>query len=117
MNKRLIVFNQEDIKSKIYTIRGLQVMLGRGLAGLYNIETRAIKKAVNRNKKRFPPDFMFILTEKEIDTMVSQNVMPSRKYMGGASPYDFTEQGVAMLSGVLKSDITTKIIPKGERHE
>jgi len=95
---------QEDIKSKIYTIRDAQVMLDRDLAKLYNIETRALKQAVNRNKKRFPSDFMFVLAEKEVDAMVSQNVIPSKKHLGGALPYAFTEQGVANLSSVLNSD-------------
>lgn len=104
MNKKLAIFNQENIKSKIYTIHGLQVMLDRDLAKLYNIETRTLKQAVNRNEKRFPSDFMFILTEKEIDILVSQNVIPSKKHLGGAFPYAFTEQGVANLSSVLNSD-------------
>ena len=109
MSKKLVVFNQEDIKNKIYAIRDVQVMLDRDLAKLYNIETRALKQAVNRNKKRFPSDFMFILTEKEIGILVSQNVIPSKKHLGGAFPYAFTEQGVAMLSSVLKSNIAMGI--------
>ncbi len=96
MNKDVAILNQEDIKNKIYTIRGVQVILDSDLAKLYNIETRALKQAVNRNKKRFPLDFMFILTEKEVDIMVSQNVIPSRKHLGGALPYAFTEQGIAI---------------------
>lgn len=92
------------IKDKIHTLRGLQIILDRDLAKLYNIETRALKQAVTRNEKRFPPDFRFILTEKEIDAMVSQNVIPSKKQLGGALPYAFTEQGVANLSSVLNSD-------------
>ena len=109
MNKKLAIFNQENIKSKIYTIRGLQVMLDRDLAKLYNIETRTLKQAVNRNEKRFPSDFMFILTEKEIDILVSQNVIPSKKHLGGAFPYAFTEQGVANLSSILNSEKAIQI--------
>ena len=104
MNKDIIVLDEENIKNKICTIRGVQVILDRDLAELYSIETRALKQAVNRNKKRFPLDFMFILTEKEVDIMVSQNVIPSRKHLGGALPYAFTEQGIANLSSVLNSD-------------
>ncbi len=95
---------EHNIKDKIHTIRGLQVMLDRDLARLYGIETRALKQAVNRNNKRFPPDFMFTLTENEVDSMVSQSVIPSKKHLGGALPYVFTEQGVANLSSVLNSD-------------
>jgi hypothetical protein len=94
----------EDITKKIYTIRNYQVMLDKDLAVLYQIETRALKQAVKRNSKRFPEDFMFILNEAEIENLVSQSVIPSRKSLGGSKPYVFTEQGVASLSGVLTSD-------------
>jgi hypothetical protein len=67
------------------------------------VETRALKQAVRRNLDLFPADFMFVLTEKEIETIMSQNVIPSRQYLGGSVPYAFTETGVAMLSSVLKS--------------
>ncbi|MBR0573925.1 MULTISPECIES: ORF6N domain-containing protein [Pasteurellaceae] len=98
-----------DIKSKSYTIRNKQVMLDRDLALLYNVENRALKQAVKRNIEKFPDDFMFILTENEVDLMVSQNVIPSRQHLGGSLPYAFTEQGVSMLSSVLKSKIATQI--------
>ena len=98
-----------NIENKIFTIRGVQVMLDRDLAELYGVETRALKQAVNRNIQRFPSDFMFVLTEKEIEFMVSQIVIPSKKHLGGALPYAFTEQGVAMLSSVLKSEKSIKI--------
>jgi len=100
---------ESQIKSKIYTLRGLKVMLDRDLAELYNIETRALKQAVNRNKKRFPSDFVFVLTEEEIDFLVSQSVIPSKKYLGGALPYAFTEQGVANLSSVIMSNRAIEI--------
>jgi hypothetical protein len=73
------------------------------LSLLYEVETRALKQQVKRNIERFPQNFMFELTDKEIDLMVSQNVIPSKSYLGGAKPFAFTEQGVAMLSSVLKS--------------
>ncbi|MEK6937491.1 MAG: ORF6N domain-containing protein [Nanoarchaeota archaeon] len=103
MNNGLTISNDE-IRHKIHTLRGLQVMLDRDLAERYNIETRALKQAVNRNQKRFPLDFMFILTENEVNDMVSQNVIPSKKHLGGALPYAFTEQGVANLSSILNSE-------------
>ncbi len=92
------------IQSKIITLRGQRVMLDFDLAILYEVETRVLKQAVRRNTRRFPDDFMFELSETEMTDMVSQFVIPSKKYFGGAAPFAFTEQGVAMLSGVLKSD-------------
>ena len=79
------------------------------LANLYEIETRVLKQAVKRNLNRFPNDFMFILSEEEINQMVSQSVIPSKSYFGGSMPFAFTEQGVAMLSSVLKSDKAIEI--------
>lgn len=99
----------EDINSKIYTIRGVQVMLDRDLAKLYQVENRVLKQAVKRNINRFPSDFMFVLNEKEIDLMVSQFVIPSKKHLGGAKPYAFTEQGVASLSSILNSHIAIEM--------
>jgi hypothetical protein len=93
-----------NIQKKIFTIRGKQVMLYRDLAKLYDVETRILKQAVKRNIERFPVDFMFKLNENEINYMVSQSVIPSKQLLGGAIPYVFTEQGVSMLSAVLKSD-------------
>lgn len=79
------------------------------MAELYQVETRALKQAVKRNINRFPIDFMFELTDSEINLMVSQNVIPSKKYLGGAKLYVFTEQGVSMLSSVLKSKIAVNV--------
>ncbi len=100
---------QGEIHEKIYMIRGKQVMIDRDLAVFYLVETRALKQAVKRNIKRFPEDFMFELSEKEIDILVSQSVIPSKKYFGGAKPFVFTEQGVNMLSAILKSDRAIEI--------
>lgn len=94
----------ETIEGKICLIRGLKVMLDRDLALLYGIGTRVLKQAVKRNIKRFPPDFMFILNEKEINNLVSHFVIPSKSFLGGSMPMAFTEQGVAMLSTVLNSE-------------
>jgi len=91
------------IENLIYEIRGCKVMLDFDLAMMYGVETRVLKQSVRRNINRFPSDFMFMLTEQEIDALVSQFVIPSKKYFGGALPFAFTEQGVAMLSSVLKS--------------
>lgn len=94
----------ENIIHNILVIRNNKVILDRDLAALYKVETRSLKQAVKRNIKRFPKDFMFVLTKKEIELMVSQNVIPSKSYFGGAKPMVFTEQGVAMLSSVLNSE-------------
>ena len=99
----------QEIDNKIYEIRHQNVMLGFDLAERYQIETRVLKQAVRRNLDRFPKDFMFELTEVEIQSMVSQNVIPSKQQLGGAKPFAFTEQGVAMLSSVLKSKIAIEI--------
>ena len=94
----------EVIRNKIFEIRGCKVMLDFDLAILYGIENRVLKQTVKRNLKRFPEDFMFSLSEAEINHLVSQNVIPSKSYFGGSSPFAFTEQGIAMLSSVLNSE-------------
>ena len=94
------------IQSKIYDIRGVKVMLDFDLAEMYGVETRVMNQAVKRNLKRFPDDFMFQLTETEWKDISSQFVMTSRaKRPKSAIPFVFTEQGVAMLSGLLNSDV------------
>jgi hypothetical protein len=100
---------EQKILNKIYLVRGEKVMLDRDLAILYNVETRVLKQAVKRNIDRFPKDFMFEMTAKEIDVMVSQNVIPSKSYFGGASPFCFTEQGVTMLSCILNSKTAIEV--------
>ena len=90
----------EVITTKIFLIRGKRVMLDRGLAQLYKVETRVLNQAVKRNRTRFPKDFMFSLTKKEI-MRISQTVI-SLKFSKTA--YVFTEQGVAMLSSILNSE-------------
>ncbi|MCC7465135.1 MAG: ORF6N domain-containing protein [Saprospiraceae bacterium] len=85
------------IQSKIHLLRGQRVMLDYDLAELYQVETRALKQAVRRNTDRFPPDFLFQLTEEEQNQLVSQNVIPSKKYFGGATPFAFTEHDIAQI--------------------
>lgn len=93
------------VKDKIYVIRGSKVMLDFDLAELYGVETRVLKQAVRRNIDRFPDDFMFELSENELEDWRSQFVMsnPSNRMGLRYPPFAFTEQGVAMLSSVLKS--------------
>ena len=92
------------VQNLIHEFRGKKVMLDFDLARLYQVETRVLNQSVKRNLKRFPPDFMFQLTEDEWITNSSQIVMTSNRPKS-ALPYAFTEQGVAMLSGLLKSDV------------
>lgn len=100
-----IIMNQEeDIKAKIYTIRGLQVMLDRDLAELYGVETRRLNEQVKRNSERFPNEFMFQLTKQELENWISQFATSNKELMGLRKlPFAFSEQGVSMLSAVLKS--------------
>ena len=93
----------EQIKKSILEIRGKKVMLDMDLAIIYEVETRVLKQAVRRNIDRFPDDFMFELKELEMQNLVSQFVIPTLNHFGGAKPFAFTEQGIAMLSSVLKS--------------
>lgn len=98
------------IQNKIYEIRGQRVMLDRDLAELYGVTTSALNQAVKRNKERFPDDFMFQLTAEETENWKSQIVMSNSLTMGlRRNPYAFTEQGVSMLSAVLKSDTAVKV--------
>ena len=103
-----VLSEQIDIQSMIKTIRGQQVMLDRDLATLYGVENRVLNQAVKRNVERFPEDFMFQLNKAEEDDLKSQNVTSS---WGGRRklPYAFTEQGIAMLSSVLRSPMAVDV--------
>ena len=124
MTNELQTIDAQNLQDKIHTIRGLQVMLDRDLAELYQVETKVFNQAVKRNNDRFPIDFMFQLSKEEFeswksqiatsnadDFLRSQNVTlengrgKHRKYL----PYVFTEQGVSMLSAILKSDVAIDI--------
>ncbi|MBI3517863.1 MAG: ORF6N domain-containing protein [Bacteroidetes bacterium] len=104
-NQKLLAIPDEVVVNKIYLIRNQKVMLDSDLAELYQVETKVLNQQVKRNLKRFPEDFMFQLTKTEWDMMRSQIVtaLHSKRNIS-ALPYVFTEQGVAMLSGILKSD-------------
>ena len=93
------------IQQKIHEVRGEMVMFDYDLAMLYEVDTRSLNQAVKRNIERFPIDFMFRLTIKEWEVMISQNVVSSAgRRKKNATPFAFTEHGVAMISGVLKSE-------------
>ena len=99
----------ERIQKCIYVIRGRKVMLDSDLAELYGVETKVLNQAVKRNIGRFPDDFMFQLTEKEKNQVVTNCDHLARLKYSAASPYAFTEQGVAMLSSVLRSKRAVEI--------
>ena len=94
----------QSIQNRIYELRGERIMLDRDLAILYEIETKFLNLAVKRNLKRFPPDFMFQLTKEEFDSLRLQIATSNRRGGNRYLPYAFTEQGVAMLSGIINSD-------------
>lgn len=103
----------QPIQSKIYEIRGQRVMLDFDLATLYQVETRTLKQAVRRNIERFPDDFMFRLTPAEANYLInmgrSQNVIPPDYNIGSSEMFAFTEEGVAMLSGVIRSKTAIQV--------
>jgi len=108
-----VLINETTIKNLIYVIRGQQVMLDKDLAFLYQIETGALNRAVKRNIKRFPGSFCFQLSEEEYENLRCQigissletNSYGGRRYL----PYVFSEQGIAMLSAVLRSDVAIQV--------
>jgi hypothetical protein len=104
MRKLLVVVPVEGIQQSIYVIRGQRVIPDRDLAALYEIQTKALKQAVRRNRERFPDDFMFVLDKAELQFWRSQFVTSKEDSRGlRYAPMAFTEHGVAMLSSVLKS--------------
>jgi hypothetical protein len=94
----------ERIERAVLLVRGHKVMLDRDLAQLYGVKAIALRQQVSRNATRFPPDFMFRLSQEEAESLVSQNVIPSKRSLGGSLPFAFTQEGVAMLSSVLRSE-------------
>ena len=107
---------QFDIKSMIYVVRNQQVMIDSDLAMLYQVETKRLNEAVKRNIARFPNEFRFQLTEKELESLRSQFATSNNREMedgkkGGRRylPYVFTEQGIAMLSAILRSDVAIQV--------
>jgi len=103
--KNTMIVPDEVVMNKIYLVRDQKVMIDRDLAELYGVETRVLNQAVKRNLKRFPEDFMFQMTDKELEDWKSQIVISNREKMGlRKPPLVFTEQGLTMLSCVLNSD-------------
>jgi hypothetical protein len=98
-----------QIKNMIYEIRGHKVMFDNDLAALYQVETKYLNRTVKRHLKRFPPDFMFQLTDKEWEILRCQIGTAKKVEKIRFNPFVFTEQGIAMLSGLLNSDIAIKV--------
>ena len=110
MENEIIILDENDLKNKIYTIRGVQVMLDSDLAEIYGVETKRLNEQVKRNIERFPEEFMFQLFAEEFEVLRSQIATSKKETRGGRQylPFVFTEQGVAMLSAVLKSEKAIK---------
>ena len=96
---------EASIRARIFTIRGVQVMLAPDLADLYQVETRVFNQSVKRNHERFPENFRFQLTKPELDEVITNCDNPDRLRYAPQLPYAFTEQGIGMLSGILNSDV------------
>ena len=110
-DKALVMVDNREIKSMIYTFRGRQVMIDSDLARLYQVETKYLNRQRNRNAERFPEDFCFQLSKEEYEILRCQNVTSKNENGSGGRrylPYVFTEQGIAMLSSVLKSEVAAK---------
>lgn len=93
----------ETVEKRIFLIRGFRVMLDTHLAEMYGIKAFRLREQVKRNQDRFPGDFMFQLNNQEVEILMSQNAIPSARHLGGYLPHVFTQEGVAMLSSVLRS--------------
>ena len=110
-DKNLVIVHNKEIQSMIYTFRGRQVMLDSDLAMLYQVETKYLNRQRNRNAERFPEDFCFQLSKEEYEILRCQNVTSKNENGSGGRrylPYVFTEQGIAMHSSVLKSEVAAK---------
>lgn len=99
----------KEVEASIHNIRDTQVILDKDLALFYEVKPIRLREQVKRNAQRFPSDFVFQLTDEEVEMLVSQNAIPSKQSLGGYLPYVFTEQGVAAVSGVLKTDKAAEV--------
>jgi len=109
MANKLSIIPQKEIENRIFTIRGIQVIIDKDLAEFYEVKPIRLREQVKRNSNRFPTDFMFQLTEIEVDSMVSHFAIPSKQSLGGYLPYVFTEHGVAAASAVIRSEKAAEV--------
>jgi len=100
---KIKLVEERNVEDKIFILRGKKVMLDKDLALLYGVKPIRLREQVKRNIERFPKDFMFRVTNKELEYLVSHFAIPSKKYFGGYLPYVFTELGAVMLASVLNS--------------
>ncbi len=108
-DKGQVIIPDETVMAKIFLIRGQKVMLDRDLAELYEVKAIRLREQVKRNIEKFPAHFMFQLSGKETENMVSQNAIPSKQHLGGSFPYVFSEHGVLQLANVLRSAKATQM--------
>lgn len=108
-SKIIVIVDNIEIQNMIYTFRDKQVMIDRDLAYFYNVETKVLNQAVKRNIGRFPENFRFQLSDEEKDELVTNCDRFKTLKHSSSNPYAFTEQGIAMLSSVLKSDIAVEV--------
>ena len=111
-DKNLVIVDNKEIQSMIYNFRGRQVMIDRDLAYLYNVETKALNQAVKRNISRFPESFRFQISDDEKDELVTNCDRFKTLKHSSLNPYAYTEQGIAMLSAVLRSDVAVEVSVK-----
>lgn len=109
MKDKIVTYNTQEIENRIFSVRGQQVMIDRDLAEMYQVQTKVLNQAVKRNSQRFPEKFRFQLTENEKDELVTNCDRFTNLKHSTALPYAFTEQGIAMLSAVLRSDIAIQV--------
>lgn len=109
MKDEIVTYNTQEIENRIFSVRGQQVMIDRDLAEMYQVQTKVLNQAVKRNSQRFPEKFRFQLTENEKDELVTNCDRFINLKHSTALPYAFTEQGIAMLSAVLRSDIAIQV--------
>lgn len=107
----IVEITEQLIIDRVHIIRGIKVMLDKDLAEMYGVQTSALNQAVKRNSLRFPDDFMFQVSQKEFESLISQSVISKQVGRSGTRklPYAFTEQGVVMLSSVLNSEIAIQV--------
>ena len=115
MNESNVTVSLDYIQNRIFTVRGYQVMIDRDLAGMYQVKTKALNQAVKRNEERFPEAFKFQLSDIEKNELVTNcDRFESLKH-ANVNPYAFTEQGVAMLSAVLRSSVAVPMFNQQEK--
>ena len=105
MEQNLEVTKFSTFESKLIRLKDQLVLLDKDVAGLYQIEPKRLREQLKRNREKFPQDYVYQLTDKEVESMVSQNATPSKQQFGGVNPWVFTEKGLYMVATILKSKV------------